>query len=278
MTAAAAAAGAAGDWYETNLPDTDDDDDQPLAAQQARFAAPIDAGTPLLRMAEPQPLTGRGGAFHLWLYQVQSHLMVTKTTGRRAIAYAASHMQGDALTWHYTRFPVGTTASWGEYEAALIAHFTSPQERQQKLDDLHLLRQDRRPLREYIAAFETLTLGLMEVSEEHLLVAFRVGLNDEWKLKMGNLPAQPTTVHELKEALLRLDHTSTKPRAPQRTETTTTTAAYNVLSGNRTTKSLPKLTEELRAQLRAEGRCFRCRERGHLAIDCPAFNQKKASQ
>jgi hypothetical protein len=38
-----------------------------------------------------------------------------------------------------------------------------------------------------------------------------------------------------------------------------------------TTTTLPfkKLTDDERAQYRAEGRCFRCRTQGHMARNCP---------
>jgi len=34
-----------------------------------------------------------------------------------------------------------------------------------------------------------------------------------------------------------------------------------------------KLSEEQKLELRRTGRCFRCKERGHLSIDCPAANK-----
>ncbi|THY39707.1 hypothetical protein D6C97_10293 [Aureobasidium pullulans] len=37
--------------------------------------------------------------------------------------------------------------------------------------------------------------------------------------------------------------------------------------------ALPKLTDELRDKLRAEGRCFRCREKGHTSFNCPKNNR-----
>lgn len=45
-----------------------------------------------------------------------------------------------------------------------------------------------------------------------------------------------------------------------------------------TTQSLPlkKLTDEERAQYRAEGRCFRCRTKGHMARNCPKNTNRQA--
>lgn len=36
----------------------------------------------------------------------------------------------------------------------------------------------------------------------------------------------------------------------------------------------PKLMDQLRDQLRKEGKCFRCRQKGHMSRDCTAFDQK----
>ncbi|TIA47149.1 hypothetical protein D6C77_10331 [Aureobasidium pullulans] len=38
--------------------------------------------------------------------------------------------------------------------------------------------------------------------------------------------------------------------------------------------TLPKLTDELRQKLRAEGRCFRCRDKGHTSFNCPKNNNR----
>jgi hypothetical protein len=45
-----------------------------------------------------------------------------------------------------------------------------------------------------------------------------------------------------------------------------------------TTSPIPfkKLTEEERDQYRKEGRCFRCREKGHMARNCPKNDKPKA--
>ena len=35
------------------------------------------------------------------------------------------------------------------------------------------------------------------------------------------------------------------------------------------------LSAEERTQLMKEGKCFRCKQKGHLKYDCPTFAQKK---
>lgn len=37
------------------------------------------------------------------------------------------------------------------------------------------------------------------------------------------------------------------------------------------TPRIARLTQEERTKLIKEGRCFRCRQAGHLAVDCPKF-------
>ena len=58
----------------------------------------------------------------------------------------------------------------------------------------------------------------------------------------------------------------TKGTAPKKDTTTTPPKASN-------TVRLRKLDNEERARLRKEGRCFRCREQGHVAPDCPLGGQ-----
>jgi hypothetical protein len=63
----------------------------------------------------------------------------------------------------------------------------------------------------------------------------------------------------------------------QRNASTSSTSSYgssrSSTSNASTTASsvtaLPRLTDELRQKLRAEGRCFRCREKGHTSFNCP---------
>ena len=41
---------------------------------------------------------------------------------------------------------------------------------------------------------------------------------------------------------------------------------------------LPRLTNEERERLKAEGRCFRCREQGHVSQGCPNFPPAKQNK
>lgn len=45
----------------------------------------------------------------------------------------------------------------------------------------------------------------------------------------------------------------------------------NTSGASSNNKYPPKLTDEVKEQLKKEGRCFRCREKGHLSAHCPVF-------
>ena len=67
--------------------------------------------------------------------------------------------------------------------------------------------------------------------------------------------------------------------------TTTKTRDPNAMDVNATKvdnvnsyAKLPRLTDEERERLKAEGRCFRCREKGHVSQECPNFPPTKQNK
>lgn len=53
------------------------------------------------------------------------------------------------------------------------------------------------------------------------------------------------------------------------TSTRSSSSSNSASTSASSVASLPKLDNELRQKLRAEGRCFRCREKGHTSFNCP---------
>lgn len=82
-----------------------------------------------------------------------------------------------------------------------------------------------------------------------------------------------TTRREKWKGALEKKGTTTKARDPN----TMDVDAAKVNNADSYTK-LPRLTDEERERLRAEGRCFRCREQGHVSRGCPNFPPTKNYQ
>ena len=82
-----------------------------------------------------------------------------------------------------------------------------------------------------------------------------------------------TTRREKWKGALKKKGTTTKARDPNAMDVD----AAKVNNANSYTR-LPRLTDEERERLRAEGRCFRCREQGHVSQGCPNFPPTKTNK
>ena len=125
---------------------------------------------------------------------------------------------------------------------------------------------------DYVAAFRPLAIrsGIIEVAV--LLDYFLTGLSKGLVKSIMSVEKLPTDMNSYYTLATRLDlqwrkgQELTKGTAPKKDTTTTSPKASN-------TVRLRKLDNEERARLRKEGRCFRCREQGHVAPDCPLGGQ-----
>ena len=125
---------------------------------------------------------------------------------------------------------------------------------------------------DYVAAFRPLAIrsGIAEVAV--LSDYFLTGLSKGLVKSIMSVEKLPTDMNAYYTLATRLDlqwrkgQELTKGTAPKKDTTTTPPKASN-------TVRLRKLDNEERARLRKEGRCFCCREQGHVAPDCPLGGQ-----
>ena len=125
---------------------------------------------------------------------------------------------------------------------------------------------------DYVAAFRPLAIrsGIAEVAV--LSDYFLTGLSKGLVKSIMSVEKLPTDMNAYYTLATRLDlqwrkgQELTKGTAPKKDTMTTPPKASN-------TVRLRKLDNEERARLRKEGRCFRCREQGHVAPDCPLGGQ-----
>jgi hypothetical protein len=182
---------------------------------------------------------------------------------------------------------------WTEFETAFKAAWKDGARTQSAYDLLMKLTMKDLDVDTYIATFERLASAAeWEPDAKGTIARFRKGLQDNIHRRVLNRETIPSTMVGWKEAARaevnrtreimsaglsgfrgnqrprdfgpfqtnqtpRTNPPRTSGIVPMDVDTTTTTFPFN------------KLTDEERVQYRAEGRCFRCRQKGHMARNCP---------
>jgi hypothetical protein len=147
----------------------------------------------------------------------------------------------------------------------------------------------------YTATFERLASAAgWEPNAMGTIARYRAGLRENVHRRVVNRENIPTTMAEWKEAaqkevnrirelqnagLIGFRNNRGRDQSSYQTNTSRSTNTKNngvVPMDVDATNTVPfkKLTEEERAQYRAEGRCFRCRSQGHMARNCPKNNRQ----
>jgi hypothetical protein len=139
----------------------------------------------------------------------------------------------------------------------------------------------------YIATFTRLaTAAEFELDSKALVGRFQSGLTERVHRRILNRENIPKTLDEWKEAarkeivrISEIDNANFKNRRfiPHDTNTYQNNAPKNnapvPMDVDATTIPFQKLTDADREKYRKEGRCFRCREKGHMARNCPKNNK-----
>jgi len=181
---------------------------------------------------------------------------------------------------------------WQEFESAFRSAWKDTARTQSAYDQLRKLAMRDLDIDTYNATFERLASAAeWEPDAKGTIARYREGLRENIHRRIVNRENMPTTMAEWKEAARKevnrvKELQSAGLIGPRRAQTTRDQHAYQsnqrVTSNNRNNEHVPmdvdaintslpfkKLTDEERAKYRTEGRCFRCRETGHMARNCP---------
>jgi len=265
---------------------------QQAAAQQQQAAESQPVAIPALSSAlKPKvPDAFQGSAVDSsrvrdWLYSVALFFTASHVTDDlQRVAFAATLLRSHALTWWRGLGEARQPVTWEAFCTAIIDYFQPAQNVQFVRDRLYRLRQTK-SASAFASEFRQLALDIPDISDAEMLAQFRRGLKEEVALHVAY--GNPTSFEQAVTLAIAVDTVQFNSRrmpqgAPRQRSYLAATSAPGGTSqavpmelGAVQEANLKPLSEAEREDLRKRGACFRCRQPGHLAKDCPAKGNGK---
>ena len=264
---------------------------QANAATQAVEAANQDHHAPhahgILKPTKPSTFSGDRDSTRplVWLFEVTTFFAaVDYTSARLQISYTAALLRGPAATWYRShRLAVDEGhaedfEAWSDFADAITREFQPANFQRIARDRLAALTQ-RTSVQDYAYRFRMACLEIDNIGEDEKVDRFIRGLKPAIQRELELHP--PDNLQRAIEVAERVDaveyrmlrrnraapRNDYRPRNEWRTTPITTADGPTPMQVDAI--RFPKLTAAARAQLQAEGKCFYCKEPGHIALDCP---------
>jgi hypothetical protein len=248
---------------------------------------------PRRRLPELSPFTGRRSEYRVWRTEAREKLRIDGASigsPTDQATYLFSRLGPDTqrivVAWYDNQLVHGITPEAFCHHLDTI--FIDPNAAARALSKLHDLRQKRdEPFATFYPRFEQLVCDAGLKDDLSIIGHLKRSVNDElakasirdWREE--NLRAIIQALHSTSSALEGLSF-ERRTKAPPPKSQTTRHAEYDQMDWVPTKRLVPpnpgqrltKLTEAEKEALRATGGCFRCRQQGHNARDCPRFPQQ----
>lgn len=237
-------------------------------AEQPQHSGPRPRGPP------PPTFAGdRTESVDNFLFRLETYLAFNNVHDpQQRLLLAITCLRDHALTWFrsLTEQPDDLDGLFDR----LSSTFRDVDEQRELRQHLRRLRQTS-SVQEYVQDFRRVMVRVDDMSTLDRIEAFVHGLKPRTCREVSF--HAPSTLEEAYRLALRYDRnyqasTFSAPRPPRQAWTPPAPSPYAMdvdAVGTRPASGLRRLTDQERDELRRRGACFRCRQDGHMARDCP---------
>jgi hypothetical protein len=273
--------------------------------QQTTTAASQAPRSPTLKPAKPETFDGvkTSSRVDAWLFQLSEYFTACGVSNNEErVAYAGAMLRGAASTWWRQRRTLAAAGAlpnignWQQFCSELRAQFTIINEVKVARDELARLKQTG-AVQSYASKFREIILQIPGITEQEQLDRFIRGLKP--KLQRELAIREPVTLGEAVRMAERIDvvdfawqqrmsrssfndsnHQQPVPmelgaiesKPPSAMRRTSDMSHPRAIRPGLESKRQP-LSDEDRQHLRKIGACFKCRQTGHNARNCPELRQ-----
>lgn len=224
------------------------------------------AGSTAARPNKPSPLSGKPGTVEAWCSHMDSYVHLNDP--EEACRIASTYLDGEAFNWWHTYRRSNVVSDWNAFRTAIVRRFSPLNKTQAARDKLHSWRQVK-DVGTFNKTFLSIVMDIPDITEEEKIDRYSRGLKrDIWRALCIK------TYSELERVMtdaLRVE--SAKVGASRSLGNASSIHAKPYVSAgvpmDISSIKVEKLTPEERQRCMREGLCLRCREKGHLAKDCP---------
>ena len=233
---------------------------QQLSEAKARATT---SGMKSARPNKPVAFSGKPGTVEAWCSLMDFYVRLSDPDD--ACSIACTFLDGEAFDWWKVCSQTTAVPNWESFRSALIRRFSPLNKTQVARDKLHSWRQIK-DVGTFNRTFLSVLLDIPDITEAEKIDRYTRGLKrDIWQalcLKtysdVESLMTDALRVEAAKAgASTHLGGTSARP------------STTGVIPMEISSIKVEKLTPEERQRCMREGLCLRCREKGHMAKDCP---------